>query len=171
MFTLALQAGKLLYRPHIPMLREDNVRKGFFEPEQFASVLGQLPAEVQPVIEFAHLTGWRIASEVLPLEWRQVDFDAGEVRLDAGTTKNGEGRVFPMTTDLRAVLKAFVASSRTSPSCASPTAPPVRPIPGPPVAGYPNIVSDGDLGAAALRLNGLITPNAAAPLPPASSRR
>lgn len=106
MFTLALQAGKLLYRPHIPMLRENNVRTGFFESEQIASVLAHLPAEVQPVIEFAHITGWRIASEVLPLQWRQVDFTGGEIRLDAGTTKNGDGRVFPMTTDLRTVLKA-----------------------------------------------------------------
>jgi integrase len=56
-------------------------------------------------VEFAYITGWRIASEVLPLEWRQVDFRASEVRLDAGTTKNREGRVFPMTDDLRALLE------------------------------------------------------------------
>jgi hypothetical protein len=31
MFTLATQAGKLLHRPHIPMLQEDNTRTGFFE--------------------------------------------------------------------------------------------------------------------------------------------
>lgn len=87
MLTLALQAGTLLYRPHIPMLREDNVRTGFFEREQFESVLAHLPAEIQPLIEFAHITGWRIASEVLPLERRRVDFSGGEVRLDPGTTK------------------------------------------------------------------------------------
>ena len=29
----------------------------------------------------------------------------GEVRLDAGATKNGEGRVFPLTTELRRVLE------------------------------------------------------------------
>lgn len=56
-------------------------------------------------ISFAYITGWRIASEVLPLEWRQVDFDAGEVRLHAGTTKNRDGRVFPMTSELRTLLK------------------------------------------------------------------
>ena len=105
MFSLAMQAAKLLYRPHIGMLKENNVRTGFFEPEQYRSVLGHLPAEIRPIIHFAYITGWRIASEVLPLEWRQVDFSAGEVRLDAGTTKNGDGRVFPMTADLRAVLK------------------------------------------------------------------
>jgi hypothetical protein len=42
---------------------------------------------------------------VLPLQRRQVDFTAGEVRLDAGTTKNGEGRVFPMTAALRSLLQ------------------------------------------------------------------
>ena len=88
------------------MLKERNTRVGFFEAEQLASVLAHLPAEIRPVIEFAHITGWRITSEVLPLEWRQVDFGAAEVRLDAHTTKNDEGRVFPITDRLRAVLKA-----------------------------------------------------------------
>jgi len=41
---------------------------------------------------------------VLPLEWRQVDFGAGEVRLDPGKTKNGDGRRFPMTGELRELL-------------------------------------------------------------------
>jgi hypothetical protein len=33
-------------------------------------VLAHVPAEIQQVITFAYITGWRIASEVLPLEWR-----------------------------------------------------------------------------------------------------
>lgn len=106
MFTLALQAGKLLHRPHIPMLAENNVRTGFFEAAQLQDTLAHLPSEIQPVIKFAAITGWRIDSEVLPLEWRNVDFAAGEVRLDAGTTKNGEGRTFPLTSDLRSLLEA-----------------------------------------------------------------
>ena len=69
------------------------------------------------MIRFAAITGWRIASEVLPLQWHQIDFAANEVRLDVGTTKNGEGRVFVLTTELRQLLedrrsehKALVAS-------------------------------------------------------------
>jgi hypothetical protein len=50
-------------------------------------------------------TEWRINSEVLPLDWRNVDFTAGELRLDAGTTKNGEARIFPFTSELRTLLK------------------------------------------------------------------
>ena len=62
MFTLAVHAGKLHGKPHIPMLREDNVRRGFFEPEQFAAVKAKLPAPLQPVVTFVYLTGWRLAS-------------------------------------------------------------------------------------------------------------
>jgi integrase len=103
-FSLAIEQGLLAMKPKIKMLEESAARSGFFEPDQYHSVLTHLPDEIRPVISFAYITGWRIASEILPLEWRQVDFDAGEVRLDAGTTKNKAGRVFPMTDDLRAVL-------------------------------------------------------------------
>jgi integrase len=105
-FNLAIGAGLLAMKPKITLLREAPARAGFFEREQYDSVLAHLPAEIQPVITFAYITGWRIASEVLPLEWRQVDFDAGEVRLEPGTTKNKEGRTFPFTAELRTVLKA-----------------------------------------------------------------
>jgi integrase len=104
MCTLAMQAGKLLVRPYIPLLKENNVRKGFFEPEQFASVKQQLPPHMCAIIEFAYITGWRTPSEILPLEWRQVNLTAGEVRLDPGTTKNGEARLFPITVEPRRVL-------------------------------------------------------------------
>src|SRR6266545_3415927 len=106
MFNLAIQAGKLLQKPHIPMLKEDNVRVGFFDRDQFQAMLHRLPEAARPAATFAYITGWRIDSEVLPLEWRQVDFEAGEIRLDAGTTKNREGRTFPMTAELRTVLQA-----------------------------------------------------------------
>jgi integrase len=93
-------------KPKIKMLKESAPRSGFFEREQYEGVLKHLPTDLQPVITFAYITGWRIADEVLPLEWRNVDFAAGEVRLDAGTTKNGDGRVIYMTTDLRTMLTA-----------------------------------------------------------------
>jgi len=73
MFSLAKQAGKLHGMPHIEKLREDNVRRGFFEREQFEAVRANLPVELQAVVTFAYITGWRLKSEVLPLEWRQVD--------------------------------------------------------------------------------------------------
>jgi integrase len=103
MFSLAIESEKLIHRPSIKMSAEPSARAGFFEPEQFWSVVGHLPAEIQPIIEFAYITGWRINSEVLPLEWGRVNFDRGEVRLDK--SKNGEPRVITMGDDLRALLE------------------------------------------------------------------
>lgn len=54
------------------------------------------PAALQPVVTVAYATGCRIDSEVLPLEWRNVDFDAGEFSLDPEVTKNDQPRTFPM---------------------------------------------------------------------------
>lgn len=105
-FSIAIHDGIIGRKPRISMADErGHVRRGFFEAEMLDSVLGHLPDEHRPVIRFAAITGWRIASEVLPLEWRQVDFAAGEVRLDSGTTKNGDGRVFPFTAKLRLLMR------------------------------------------------------------------
>ena len=95
MYTLAVQAEKLQHRPHIPMLEEHNVRKGFFERDQFEAVRTHLPTDLQHVATVAYLTGWRVPSEVLTLQWSQVDFKAGVVRLEPDSTKNDDGRTFP----------------------------------------------------------------------------
>lgn len=112
MFTLAVKANKLMVRPHIPMLEERNVRTGFFEREDFEVVRAMMPDALRPVLTFAYVTGWRIRSEVLGLQWRQVDMQAGMVMLDPGTTKNNDGRTFPFRVipELRAVLEAQEAA-------------------------------------------------------------
>jgi integrase len=104
-FNLARQNGKLTHVPHIPMLKERNVRTGFFERDQIERVLDHLPAAIRPVVRFAYITGWRIPSEVLPLQWRHIDFEAHVVRLDPHTTKNDEGRTFPFTDALQQLLE------------------------------------------------------------------
>jgi integrase len=90
--------------PYIPMLKEKNVRTGFFEVEAFQAVVKQLPVSLQPVATFAYITGWR-KEEVLALTWRQVDFKAEVVRLEPGTTKNGEGRTVFMTAEVKGLLE------------------------------------------------------------------
>ena len=52
---------------------------------------------------FGFLTGWRF-DEIQGLEWRNVDFTAGEVRLFR--SKNEDGRVFPFTEEIRSILEA-----------------------------------------------------------------
>lgn len=94
-FTLAIKAERLPQRPAFPTLTTDNARRGFFERAEFEALRAELAPELRAVVTTAYLTGWRVPSEVLTLEWSRVDFTAGIVRLDTGTTKNGEGRVFP----------------------------------------------------------------------------
>ena len=105
-FSLGIEHGKLTHRPKITMLEERNARTGFFERPLFETVRAKLNAPLRPVVTFAYITGWRVQSEVVPMHWRQVDFEAGTVRLDANTTKNGEGRLFRMTAELRELLEA-----------------------------------------------------------------
>src|SRR5882724_7423271 len=62
--TLAHRAERSQRVPYIEMLAEDNVRKGFFEREQFEAVRGHLHEDLRPVVTFAYITGWRIPSEV-----------------------------------------------------------------------------------------------------------
>ena len=101
--------------PHIPMLKEDNVRQGFFEDAQVEAAIAQLPDALQPVVRLAAIMGWRMPSEVMTLQWHQVDLDGvlsasqqtrGLLRLEPGATKNRQGRVFPCTPELRDLLLA-----------------------------------------------------------------
>jgi integrase len=105
-FNLARQNGKLTHVPHIPMLKERHVRTGFFERDQITRIVAHLPPAIRPAVQLAYITGWRIPSEVLPLQWRHVDFEARVVRLDPHTTKNDEGRTFPFTDALEQLLEA-----------------------------------------------------------------
>ncbi|MGE0821760.1 MAG: tyrosine-type recombinase/integrase [Candidatus Binatia bacterium] len=104
MFNLALQAEKIIKKPYIPSLEENNARKGFFEQAEYEAVLAKLPEHLRPIVTFAYYTGWRIRSEVLPLIWTQVDMETGTVRLEVGETKNKDGRLIYLTAELRALL-------------------------------------------------------------------
>jgi integrase len=103
-FTLALQSERVATKPYFPRLTESAPRSGFFERDQLEAILRHLPDYVQPPVRFMYETGWR-KREVLDLKWKNVDFKAGEVRLEPGTTKTGEGRVFPFTAALRQLLE------------------------------------------------------------------
>lgn len=92
-FRLAVQKGLIATRPEFEIPEEHNARQGFFEREDFEAVHAELPDYVQPLVEFAYLTGWR-RQEVLTLTWANVDRDAEVIRLEVGTTKNRAGRTW-----------------------------------------------------------------------------
>jgi integrase len=113
-YRLAVRQGLLLLVPSISTLREDNVRTGFLDPDQVEAVCAALKRrEVEAdLVRFCYHTGWRSKSEAFTLTWAQVDWAGGLVRLEPGTTKNREGRAFPITPALRAVLERRLEFTR-----------------------------------------------------------
>lgn len=104
MFMLGLEDGSLRVIPHFPMLKENNVRKGFLVHDQYTLVRDALPVYLKPVLAMGYFTGMR-QGEILPLHWRQVSLRDSQVLLDPGTTKNDEPRIVPLTGELRAILE------------------------------------------------------------------
>ena len=89
-----LGRNKVPARPDFVMQEVDNVRKGFFEPEQYRAVVEHLPAYLKPVAQVAYITGWRTKSELLTRQWKHVDFEAGWLRLEPGEGKPARAGIF-----------------------------------------------------------------------------
>ncbi len=89
--------------PKIPKLAENNVRKGFFDHEDFVRIRAELPEHLRPVVTFAYFTGCR-KGEILSLRWNQVDLKACVVRLEPGETKNKEARTIPLIAEMPEML-------------------------------------------------------------------
>jgi integrase len=108
MLRLAAEHNKLLRLPTIRKLKEPAARSGFFERDQYVAVRAKLPEDLQVAVTIEHTYGWRCQSEVLTLERRQLDLEAGTLRLDPGTTKNDDGRLVYLTPELKVLLAAQV---------------------------------------------------------------
>ena len=95
--------------PRIRMLEVPKCRVRFLTRVEADRLNGALPEHLRPVVRFALATGCRM-SEILHLEWRRVDFDRRVAWLDAGTTKNGEGRGIPLNKDAVLALRVVQGS-------------------------------------------------------------
>jgi integrase len=104
-FNLGIETEKIVRKPYVAMLEENNVRTGFFERADFIALRNALPDYLKPVVTFAYYTGWR-RGEILKLTWAQVDLAGQTVRLNAGTTKNKAGRVIVLEGELLETIKA-----------------------------------------------------------------
>lgn len=90
--------------PYVPMLKENSVRKGFFEHGDYLSLHDKLPEHLKGFASFGYKQGWRI-SEISNLTWKQVDRDQGIVRIEVGETKNNEARTAYLDTELKEVFR------------------------------------------------------------------
>lgn len=97
---------KVLNLPYFPMKPETNIRQGYLEDAQYVKLRDELPAELRPLFIVAHATGVR-KGELLKVRWEQVDWQAEEIVLRRGETKNKVARVLPfLTDDMATYLKA-----------------------------------------------------------------
>src|SRR5262245_4928344 len=89
----ALRLGKVQPLPTFKKLKQPPAREGFFDDQKIAAVTAHLPEYLRAPFLFGYYTGWR-REEVFSLEWSQIDFNVGEIRLY--DSKNGLPRIFPM---------------------------------------------------------------------------
>jgi len=113
MFNLGAQRTppKVDRVPFIPMLKENNTRKGFFEYEGFIALRDALPAYLKTVVTFGYNFGWRV-SEILGLTWDRVDLKNGIVRIETGETKNDEARTVYLDDELKDIFKKLFSERR-----------------------------------------------------------
>jgi integrase len=111
-FNLARECTppKVKIVPHIPMLKEANVRRGFVESSGYVRLAKECARAglwMRALLECGYSYGWR-HEELLGLRVRHVDLLAGTIRLDPGTTKNDQGREVSMTQAVRVLLTECV---------------------------------------------------------------
>ena len=97
--------------PHISMLEENNVRKGFFEHDEFQALRSCLPEYLKGFVTFGYKSGWRV-SEITGLKWSNVDLEKRIVCLEIGTTKNKEGRTIYLDDELMGIFSCPAATPK-----------------------------------------------------------
>jgi integrase len=104
--NIARRDGKLVFVPYVPMLKEENVRIGFVEPDEFAKVLAHLPEHLHSVALFMYQTGCR-SGAAKKIQWSQVEEKDGKmyVRLEGVQTKNREPLLLRLSTELADLLR------------------------------------------------------------------
>lgn len=101
-----------MYRvPRIPKLKEDNVREGFLEPEQYRMILDCLPVAVKPVLVMAYHLGMR-TGELLAIRRDWVDLTEGLIYVNGRVTKNRKPKTAPIYGDMAGWLAMLLLRGR-----------------------------------------------------------
>jgi integrase len=113
MMNLARREGKSVLFPYFPMLKENNIRKGFITPAQFMELRGAMPEHLRPLMTFLYFTGCRIGA-ALAITWSQLENEKGrlQLRIEGHQTKNEEPILLPLPLELNEVLEKMPHQGR-----------------------------------------------------------
>jgi len=113
MMSLARREGKLAQTPYFPMLKENNVRKGFLTPSQFIKLRDAMPEYLRPLVTFLYFTGCRIGA-ALAITWSQIESEKGrfQLRIEGNQTKNEEPILLPLPMELNEILEKLPRTGR-----------------------------------------------------------
>ena len=87
----------------VPLPDPQNERDRILTEEEWKRLYNAAPKHLQPILLVAYELGPR-AGEILNLTWDRVDLHKGFIRLRGQDTKTAEGRIVPLTPEVRSML-------------------------------------------------------------------
>jgi integrase len=103
MLNLGLKYGKVGTVPKITLLKEKNVRKGFFEHDDFLAIRAALPEYLKGFVTFGYKIGWRV-DDIVNLTWAHVNRKEWYVRVEGDIPKNEEPITIYLDEELKEVF-------------------------------------------------------------------
>lgn len=113
-YRLGMRSGQVSTNPArlVVARRESNPRAGFLDGAQYAQLAAASDSLwLRTFIALAFSFGWR-AGELMGLRVRQVDLAERTIRLEPGSTKNGEGRTVKLTSECFELVSACTSGKK-----------------------------------------------------------
>jgi integrase len=114
MLTLAVELGKISWRPKFKLLDGENVREGFLQHGDFLALHAELPEHLRDFVSFLYYGGWRKGA-ARGLHWKDLDLETRTARLPIKSSKNKEPWVLPLAGTLWEIIERRLEARR--PDC------------------------------------------------------